>query len=72
MADSVPEVVMASAGDGLAVAVSQELSGLGAVAFMGVGGEVAHQGGGDRLPAAGSVFLAEVGQALCGVEVVGA
>jgi hypothetical protein len=66
LADAGPEVVVAAGGDGVAVAVAEQLFGGGAASLL-----VVDEGGGDGLPAGGAAFLVEVNEALFGVEVAG-
>ncbi len=70
-ADPGPQAVIAAGGDRPPVPVAQQLPAGPGVPFLAVLGEPGHQGGRDRLPADGLLFLAQPDQALAGVEVIG-
>jgi hypothetical protein len=70
VAEAFPEVVVASAGEGAAVAVAQELvGGQDSAAGGGVIDEAVGEGWGDGLPADRGAFLSQPHQAPVGVEV---
>jgi hypothetical protein len=70
LADTEPEVVVAAAGQGVAVAVAQQLiGGQERTPTGGVVGQADREGGADGLPADGAALLAELDQAVVGVEV---
>ncbi|NQE72623.1 hypothetical protein NG2371_07112 [Nocardia gamkensis] len=62
-------MVVAAGGDGVGVAVAQELLVGWAVSVVGVVEQVVHERGGDGLVAVGVVLFSEVDEAVVWVEV---